>query len=162
MLIPDEKFKAARPKVKNHHLSVAFLGTSNDVPSPLALRDLRQAVQEMAREIGAPIRGKANGLAIFDAGLDGVAVADLIDGVGTLQVRYMVEKRFGFGNQRRSVAEVSVNYKHGFTPHMTREYLEREDDFYATLDPSLIDNLEFTFDAIGLWHGDDERYEISL
>lgn len=154
MLIPDETYVAARPNITEHHLTVAFFGSCR-VLTDGDLDRLRLSVNTIARQTEA-IPAKANGVGLFDAGRDGFALVDLIDGIGTFKVRTMVERLYGgVGSGPR------VNYTHGFTPHITRRYYEREDDFYFALAPEDIDGLEFTFNKIGLWAG-DEHYEVSL
>lgn len=152
MLIPDDTYVKARPKVKDHHLTVAFYGpiTSDMRKSQSSMREL---VTRIARYPEGPITAKANGIGIFNAGSDGVAVVDLIDGIGTFRMRSAVEAN-------RSMFW-PIDYTHGFTPHMTREYLSREDDFYAEIGADMIDDLDFQFVALGLWFG-DERYEVEL
>lgn len=152
MLVPDETYKAARPKTKDHHLTVAFYGpiTSDLRKHQASMRDM---VQRTARMFGGPIAARANGIGLFNAGSDGVAVVDLIDGIGTLRARMAFES---YNN-----IFWSIDRTHGFTPHITREYLAREDDFYAEIGADMIDDLSFNFVALGLWFG-AERYEIEL
>lgn len=163
MMIPDDAYKAARPKIKDHHLTVAYFGQASDLTEAGRER-LISTAKSIARfpgNGGGPIEAKANGIGVFDAGNDGIAVVDLIDGIGTFRVRSQVENLFG--NQRfgYTLDDVKVNYTHGFTPHITREYLSREDDFYGEITPDLIDNLSFQFVAVGAWIGDN-KYEFEL
>ena len=153
MLIPDRTYTRARPKTKDHHLSVAFFGVDL---RPELVADLRGVCRLVASRINGPIAAEANGIGIFNANNDGFAVVDLIDGIGTLMVRNMFEDVY-----RNSTSGLQIDTTHGFTPHITREYLSKEDEFYASIDPGQIDDLEFNFIAIGVWSG-NERYEVSL
>lgn len=153
MLIPDDTYIRARPKTKDHHLTVASYGsiTSNMRKSQASMRDM---VNRVARRFEGPIAVRSNGIGLFNAGNDGVAVVDLIDGIGTFRVRSAIESH-------NNDMFWPIDYTHGFTPHMTREFLAREDDFYAEIGADMIDDLEFKFVALGLWFG-DERYEVEL
>lgn len=112
----------------------------------------------LARFAGGPIPGVANGVGLFGAGQDGAAVVDLIDGIGTFQTRSKIENLYS----RTVLDGVTIDYTHGFTPHITREYLAPEDaEFYGSIGPEDIDNLAFNFVAVGLWHA-DQKYEVSL
>lgn len=157
MLIPDSTYVAARPKTKEHHLTIACMRPTEDEHTKAGIARLHNTVQMLAR-FDAPIPGRANGVGVFNAGQDGFAVVDLIDGIGTFNVRAKVESLFG----GRELDGVAIDYTHGFTPHMTREYLSPEDDFYAEIGPDMIDNVQFNFVAIGLWWGDNQRYEVAL
>jgi len=149
MLIPDGSYKAARPKTKDHHLTVAFYGPiTSDMRKSQA--SMRKAVEGVARSVSGPIKAKANGVGMFNAGSDGIAIVDLIDGIGTFRTRTDVE----FINS----LFWPIDYTHGFTPHITREFVPTES---GGVSASMIDNLEFTFVALGLWFG-DERYEVGL
>lgn len=158
MLIPDSGYVAARPKIKDHHLTVAYFGPASDL-SPAGKARLIHTAKLIARGL-SPVPAKANGIGIFDAGSDGIAVVDLIDGIGSFNVRRLVENTHGY-RSGYTLDEVRVDYTHGFTPHITREYLPREDDFYGEITPDLIDNLTFQFVAIGAWIG-DEKHEFEL
>lgn len=157
MLIPSTKYIEARPKTRDHHLTVAYFGRSSETNQKTLTR-LRNTVDMLARFASGPIPGKANGIGVFNAGADGIAVVDLIDGIGTFKIRAQIENLYGGG---QSLDGAAIDYTHGFTPHITREYLGREDDFYGEISPDMIDDIEFTFDAIGLWHG-EQKYEVSL
>lgn len=152
MLLPDATYRAARPKTKDHHLTVAFYGAASNITTNGQSR-LRGTVDTIARTFG-PIKARANGLGMFKNPDDGIAIVDLIDGIGSVDVRMLVTKLDGFDG-------VKIDTRHGFTPHITREFLAPEDDFYAELNPDQIDNIEFQFVAVGLWFG-DQRYEVSL
>lgn len=152
MLIPDSDYIAARPKAKDHHLTVAFYGAGSNI-SVAGQSRLRSIVETVKDNFG-PIKVKANGIGMFSSPNDGVAVVDLIDGIGPLNVRALVTQFDGLDG-------VKIDTRHGFTPHMTREFLKPEDDFYATIDPSDILGLEFKFVAVGLWFN-DQRYEVTL
>lgn len=158
MLIPDAAYIAARPKTKNHHLTVAYFG--KDLP-PAQVARLRNATNTIKRSLTGPIQAKANGIGIFDAGNDGYAVVDLIDGIGTLKVRSLYENLFGSSQGSYATNQLRIDYTHGFTPHITREYLVKEDEFYAEIGGDMIDSIEFQFVALGVWSG-NERYEITL
>ena len=164
MLIPDKAYKLARPKIKDHHLTVAYFGKGLEDDS---MGRLRRLVDNIAYQTKGPIPAKANGIGMFDAGEDGVAVVDLIDGIGTLKVRMSVELAFGDSRIGYTLDPAKINYAHGFTPHMTREYLDREDDFYAEICVDMVPSIEFNFVAIGLWgdktpDGTEPRYEVDL
>lgn len=157
MLIPDDAYKAKRPKTKAHHLTVAYFGNASEM-TPVGITRLRNTVEMLARFSNGLIPGKANGVGLFNAG-DGTAVVDLIDGMGTFQIRAQVENLYG---RSADLDGVTIDHTHGFTPHITREYLSAEDaEFYANIGPDDIDNLDFNFIAIGLWHG-DHKFEVSL
>lgn len=157
MLLPSAEYKAARPTVKEHHLTVCSFGKIPDYENPdFVNRWGRKFVDGLSVDFG-PIPAVANGIGLFDAGESGWAVVDLIDGIGTFNVRWAVEARLSglFADRFPKISRW-----HGFTPHITRAYLEQNDDvpFVAA---SSIDNVEFTFDAIGFWFG-PEKYEVSL
>lgn len=158
-LIPDATFKAARPKVIDHHLTLAYFGPSED-HTPDDLMRLRQFANMAARGSG-PVPAKANGIGIFDAGQDGYAIVDLIDGMGTFNLRRGLENLFGENRTGYTNDTLKIDHAHGFTPHMTREYVIPEDDFYGEISGDMIDNLAFTFIAIGVWSG-DQRWEVAL
>lgn len=155
MLLPDESYRKARPHVKDPHLSVASFGSTRFMP-PSSIDRLKSAVNLIARQFD-PIPVKANGVGLFDAGRDGFALVDLIDGIGTFKVRQIVENLYG-GSKRFGLC---VDYTHGFTPHMTRRYYSREDDFYFAVAPEDVDGVEFTLNKVALWAG-EERYEVQL
>lgn len=150
MLIPDRTYIAARPKTKDHHLTVAFYGAASTM-TPQNQSGLRMLVRYIADRF-EPIKAKANGIGMFANGTEGTALVDLIDGVGVQYVRQTADQWQSGPN---------IDTRHGFTPHMTREYLEPEDDFYATISADMIDGVQFTFSAIGLWFA-DQRYEVAL
>lgn len=114
---------------------------------------LHKIVDTVAAAHG-PIKAKANGVGVFNAGRDGFAVVDLIDGIGPLNVRAHVTQFDGLDG-------ATIDTRHGFNPHITREYFAAEDRDYAEVYSDMIDNLEFTFTAIGLWFG-AKRYEVTL
>lgn len=151
MLLPDKTYRDARPKTKEHHLTVAFYGPASQM-RPVT-RDRLQAIVNTVADRFGPIAGKANGVGVFYAGNDGFAIVDLIDGVGSHNVRVAVEEFDGLDKAK-------IDIRHGFTPHVTREYLTAEDAFYAEITPDMIDNIEFTFDTIALWweHPTEGRY----
>jgi 2'-5' RNA ligase len=152
MLLPDKTYIDARPEVVDHHLTVAFFGRASEI-SPEGYKRLRSVVNTIADRF-EPISAKANGVGVLDAGGDGFALVDLIDGIGPLYVRSLVQ---GFDDG----IIPKINTRHGFTPHMTRAYFPRSADELTVAPMGMIDNLEFTFTAVGLWFG-DLRYEISL
>ena len=158
MLIPSKEYIAARPKTKDHHLTVAYFGPSSTMKDNSIAR-LRNTVELIGRFAKGPIPARANGVGIFKAGLDGYAIVDLIDGIGTFEVRQQVENLFGRRKTGYVLDGVQVDYTHGFTPHITREFLS--DDFYASVHADQIGDFEFEFVAVGLWHG-DQKYEVSL
>lgn len=154
MLLPDETYVNARPNMKDHHLTVAFFGSCREIPESDLAR-LRSTVNLVARQF-EPIPARANGVGLFDAGRDGFALVDLIDGIGTFKVRTVLERLYG-----GTGAGLRIDYTHGFTPHITRRYYDREDEFYEAVAPEDIDGVAFTFNKVGLWAGPD-RYEVSL
>jgi len=159
MLIPGPEYTSKRTKIKDHHLTVAYFGRDVTDGGKAALR---RTIERIAYQIGGPIPAKANGIGMFDGGADGVAVVDLIDGIGTFRVRSMVEATFGGPYGIRVGAP--IDYTHGFTPHITREYLDPEDDFYAEICVDMVPSVDFNFIAIGVWGGKDEdtKYEVEL
>jgi hypothetical protein len=152
MLIPDKTYRDARPKTKDHHLTVAFYGAGSNITLAGKSR-LRGIVIDIANEF-SPIKAKANGIGLLGDPVDGVAVVDLIDGVGTLEVRAKCAQYDGLDG-------ATIDKRHGFTPHITMEFLTPEDSVYGEIGPDSILGLDFTFEAIGLWFN-DERYEVSL
>lgn len=157
MLLPDKTYREANPKSKDAHLTVAFYGPASQLRSETRSR-LQSVVQVVADQFD-PITAQANGIGIFGAGADGVAVVDLIDGIGTHRVRALVDTFDGLDGAK-------IDKRHGFNPHVTREYLAKEDRDYGGLDWEDISNLEFTFDTIALWveypNGGRFRFEVSL
>lgn len=153
VLIPDAKYVKARPKTADHHLTLAYYGLASEI-SPEGKSRLRNLVQHLgqsARGTG----GTANGIGIFDAGAtDGFAVVDLIDGNDTSLMRQFLQSS-------DTLDGATINKRHGFMPHMTREFVLKEDDVYAEISPDMIDNIKFKWAAVGLWMG-DERFEVSL
>lgn len=159
MLLPDKTYTDARPKTKDHHLTVAHFGKASDLTTDGVAR-LQNTVRAIAM-FTPPIAAQANGVGLFHAGQDGVAVVDLIDGIGTFRVRAQIENLFGESRLGYGLDNVRVNYDHGFTPHITREYLDKEDDFYGEVHSDMIDDIQFQFIAIGFWFG-EQRYEVAL
>lgn len=159
MLLPDNGYKTQRPTITDHHLTVAYFGPVAEI-SPAGLTALRRSVNLIARQIGEPISATANGVGYFDAGEDGFAEVDLIDGIGSLKVRMILENLFGSSGNIGAYPRIS--YRHGFTPHMTRSYIERNDAFMGpALIPQNIRPFDFQFVAVGAWIG-DEHYEVEL
>lgn len=158
MLIPSKKYIAARPNTKEHHLTVAYFGKLSTITRD-GISRLQGTVDMIGRFSGGPIPAKANGIGVFNAGADDYAVVDLIDGIGTFRVRARIENLFGA--REAGLDGVTVDYTHGFTPHITREYLSAEDYVYAEVHPDMIDDIEFEFTAIGLWYG-EHKYEVAL
>lgn len=152
VLIPDAKYTKARPKTTDHHLTLAYYGLASDL-TPEAKSRLRNVVNHLATS-AAGTSGTANGIGIFDAGNDGFAVVDLIDGNDTSLMRQFLQSV-------DTLDGATINKRHGFTPHMTREFVLKEDDVYAEISPDMIDNIKFKWTAVGLWMG-DERYEVTL
>lgn len=152
MLIPDDTYRAARPKTKDHHLTVAFYGAASNI-TPAGESRLRRIVDLVAASNG-PIKARANGIGLLGDPLNGTAVVDLIDGIGTLNVRAAVTQFDGLDG-------VTIDTRHGFTPHITMEFLTAEDAIYGEIGPDSVLGLDFTFVAIGLWFN-DARYEITL
>lgn len=155
MLLPSAEYRDARPTIKDPHLTVCSFGRVTDYDNHDFVRAWgRKLVVGLASEFD-PIYAVASGIGMFDSGPDGWAVVDLIDGIGTFNVRWAIESRAS-----GSLDAPAINYYHGFTPHITRHYLERTEDIPFVAATS-IDNVRFTFDAIGFWFG-PEKYEISL
>lgn len=160
MLIPDDDYKAARPKAKDHHMTLADFGLVEAIPEERLAR-LRSTCQSVARFMGGPLYGTANGIGLFDAGNDGFAIVDLIDGMDTFHARAFIERMFGDRRFGYTLDNVKIAYRHGFTAHITREYLNAEDDFYGEVVPSMIDHQPVTFTHVALWWG-TEKFEVSL
>jgi hypothetical protein len=154
MLLPDEAYREARPHVKDPHLSVASFGSTRFMMRS-DIERLKSTINLIGRQFD-PLPVKANGIGLFDAGRDGFALVDLIDGIGTFKVRQIIENLYG-----GTGVGLRVNYTHGFTPHMTRRYYLREDDFYFAVAPEDVSGVEFTFNKVALWAG-EERYEVQL
>lgn len=152
MLLPDRTYRDARPKTKDHHLTVAFYGAGSQI-SPEGRARLRSIIDIVADNFG-PVKATANGVGLLGDPRNGTALVDLIDGIGTLNVRALVTQFDGLDG-------ATIDTRHGFTPHITREFLAPEDDFYSTVIPDDILGIEFTFEAVGLWFNDD-RYEVTL
>lgn len=155
MLIPDNRLRSRRPDVPEIHLTLAYLGRfpEND-PRMGRVRSTIHAIANRLIGIG----GVANGTAIFPE-RDRFAVADLIDGIEVFYARKHVESLFGKASGAYETLDVSVDYTHGFTPHITRQYVMAEDATTDLLLPA--EPIEFGFEAIGLWHGSN-HYEVSL
>jgi hypothetical protein len=154
MLIPDDTYVKARPHVNEHHLTVAGFGRASAI-GPSGVGRLVTSLDTIVRSAPGPISAKANGVGLFDAGIDGFAFVDLIDSVGLLRVRTIVERLFG-GNSIPSMSRL-----HGFTPHITRRYYNGDDGFYGEVSVDDIDNVEFQFKSIAVWAG-DVKHEVSL
>ena len=149
MLVPDATYRRARAWVPEAHLTLGYFGrlTQNH---PQVGR-LLEGVKNMAASLGGPIEVVANATGIFPEG-ERYAVTDLIDGIGTFYARDMLETMFGkraklFSTENHPV----IDYTHGFTPHITRDYVGPEGLERAMVQPR--EPLPFTFDAIGVWHG---------
>ena len=158
MLIPDESFRRQRSYVDEIHLTLAYLGRFPENDNRLA--QVRRQIHSIAKRIGK-IPATANGTAIFPE-RERFAVADLIDGIDVFYARKTVEALFGRASGSYDTLDVKVDYTHGFTPHITREYLTIS-EFDAMPASVLLPVLpvDFTFDAIGLWHGKN-HYEVAL
>jgi 2'-5' RNA ligase len=155
MLVPGKALRDRRPDVFEIHLTLAYLGrfTENDT----RLAPVRRTLHNLAKNIG-PVYGVANGTAIFPE-RERFAVADLIDGIEVFYARKMVESLYGRASGAYDSLDVKVDYTHGFTPHITREYVMAEDATPDLLLPT--EPVEFQFEAIGLWHGSN-HYEVAL
>ena len=158
MLIPDQAYKQRRPTVEEAHLTVAYFGRfAQDAPE---VASLKRAVHGIAKSIGGPIEVKANAVGLFPEG-ESFALVDLIDGIGTFYARRDVENLFG--PHGAAPGHPTIDYTHGFTPHVTRKYLAPEDIDQDTLFWEILpdESFDFTFDAIGVWHGKN-HYEVAL
>lgn len=158
MLIPDASFRRQRSYVDEIHLTLAYLGRLEDSPK---LFQVRRQLHHIAKRIGGPIKATANAVGLFPD-RESFAVVDLIDGIDVFYARKTVEALFGRASGSYETLDVKVDYTHGFTPHITREYLVTS-EFDAMPASVLLPVLpiEFTFDAIGLWHGKN-HYEVAL
>lgn len=158
MLIPDKSFRSQRSYVDEIHLTLAYLGRLEDSPK---LFQVRRQLHQIAKRIGGPIQATANAVGLFPD-RDSFAVVDLIDGIDVFYARKTVEALFGRASGSYDTLDVKVDYTHGFTPHITREYLTIS-EFDAMPASVLLPVLpvDFTFDAIGLWHGKN-HYEVAL
>ena len=154
MLIPDDKYVAARPDTKDHHLTVAFFGKASEMTSTSVwlLHHVVKQIHERWRS--KPLRGVANGIGLFPAADGAAAVVDLIDGMDLFYVRQQVEAL-----TEAATSPLEIDRTHGFTPHITRRYIAPDLD--QSLDFKMVDALHFTFNAVGLWHG-DQRFELTL
>lgn len=156
MLIPDQAYTERRPMVKEAHLTVAYFGRF--APGAVEVVSLNRAVHGIAKSIGGPIKVKANAVGLFPEG-ESFALVDLIDGIGPFYARRDVENLFGPHGE--APGHPVIDYTHGFTPHVTRNYLAAED---ILANPGWLlprDPFDFTFDAIGVWHGKN-HYEVAL
>lgn len=161
MLVPDAAYVAARPKIKNHHMTLAYFGDTTQEDTAR----LNRSVERWAYQLKGPIAAVANGIGMFDGGADGVALVDLIDGIGCLQARNLIEASYGMSRVGYRLDTLQIGYKHGFTPHITREYLAAEDEFYAEICVDMVPSLAFNFIAIGVWSGPASgtvKYEVEL
>jgi len=154
MLVPDATYAKHRPDTEDAHLTVAYFG--NYPHGAYEVAALNKAVHSIAKQIGKPIEAHANAVGLFPD-RDRFAVVDLIDGIGTFYARRHVENIFG----PHGVAPgyPTIDYTHGFTPHVTREYLSADAITAEMVLPT--SPFEFTFEAIGLWHGQN-HYEVAL
>ncbi len=152
VLIPSAKYVKARPKTTDHHLTLAYYGLASDLTVEAKSR-LRNLVQHLATS-AVGTGGTASGIGVFDAGGDGFAVVDLIDGNDSSLLRQFLQNADGLDG-------ATINKRHGFTPHMTREFVPKGDEVYAEITPDMIDNIKFRWAAVGCWIG-DERFEVTL
>lgn len=158
MLIPDKSFRDRRPHVEEIHLTLAYLGRFED---GAVLAPARRQIHSIAKHIGGPIKATANAVGILPD-RDSVAIVDLIDGIDVFYARKHVEALFGMASGAYDQLDVRVDYTHGFLPHITNTYLTPEDAqdvLFGEILPGT--PIEFTFDAIGLWHGKN-HYEVAL
>lgn len=155
MLVPGKALRERRPDVFEIHLTLAYLGRFPE--NDKRLSRVRPMIHSIANRIQG-IKGKANGTAIFPE-RERFAVADLIDGIDVFYARKHVEALFGHASGAYDSLPVQVDYTHGFTPHITREYVMADDATPDLLLPT--EPIEFEFEAIGLWHGSN-HYEVAL
>ena len=155
MLVPNKALRDRRPGVEEIHLTLAYLGRFPENYNGLAR--VRQQIHAIAKRIGK-IPATANGTAIFPE-RERFAVADLIDGIEVFYARKAVESLFGKASGAYDTLDIRVDYTHGFTPHVTRQYVMAEDATPELLLP--FEPIEFEFEAIGLWHGPN-HYEVAL
>lgn len=121
------------------HLTLAFLGDSEDVKYRETLGLLIEEVAMRTR----PIKATLSGIATFNGGNDGdVCTVALVDSAQLTAMR---------GNLVRDLhwKGASPSMKHGFTPHITLVHGEKLD---ADIPP-----LEFEFDALSLVLGEERR-----
>lgn len=157
MLVPDERLKSKRPDVHEIHLTLAYFGKY--APGAYQVTELRKSLEGIAKQFDGPIPAVANGTGIFPD-RDRFAIVDLIDGIDVFYARKAVENLWG--RERPAAASLDlprIDYTHGFTPHVTREYLMADDIEPEHLLPT--DPIEFAFDAIGVWHGPN-HFEVEL
>lgn len=156
MLVPDRTYAERRPMVEEAHLTLAYFGRF--APGAVEVTRLKQAIHGIAKSIGGPIKAKANAVGLFPEG-ESFALVDLIDGIGTFYARRHVENLFGPHGE--APGHPTIDYTHGFTPHVTIKYVtvEQIQDEPEIVIPS--EPFEFTFDAIGVWHG-KQHYEVAL
>ena len=156
MLVPDRTYAERRPMVEEAHLTVAYFGRF--APDAHELTALKQAIHGIAKSIGGPIKATANAVGLFPEG-ESLALVDLIDGIGTFYARRHVENLFGPHGE--APGHPAIDYTHGFTPHVTRKYVTVDDVLANPWTLLSRDGFEFTFDAIGVWHGKN-HYEVAL
>lgn len=158
MLVPDESYRSRRPGATEHHLTVAYFGHFPE--GAMEPARLRQALPNIAKNIGGKIPAVANATGLFPD-RDKYALVDLIDGIGTFYARKILESMFGMASGGYDTAEVKIDYTHGFTPHITRAYVTADQ---VAQQPTLTlpgAPFEFTFESIGVWHG-EYHYEVAL
>ena len=155
MLVPNKALRDRRPDVPEIHLTLAYLGRFPD--GDVRMAPVRRTLHNLAKNIGR-IKATANGTAIFPE-RERFAVADLIDGIEVFYARKAVESLFGKASGAYDTLDIRVDYTHGFTPHVTRQYVMAEDATPELLLP--FEPIEFEFEAIGLWHGSN-HYEVAL
>lgn len=155
MMLPDDTYVSARPFSREPHLSLAYFGQASTLP-PAYLESLVLSVNTIARQT-KPVQARVSGAGLFDFRNDGFVLVDLIDSIDLFSVRMMVERRYGGQG-----AGLRINHDgHGFIPHITRRFYNREDDFYFALDPEDVDGVRFTFNRIAVW-ADGFRHEVEL
>lgn len=151
MLLPDQRLKAHR-SIEEIHLTLAYFGK---FPQGAAeVLELRRSLPQIAKQFDGPIPAVANATGLFPDRDGRYAIVDLIDGIDVFYARKVVENLYG-----RDRGEPMIDYTHGFTPHVTREYLMPDDMTVDGLVPT--QRIEFAFDAIGVWHGPN-HFEVEL
>lgn len=129
------------------HLTLAFLGE-------LPTRDYGTVIEEVVRAFAVvtpPITGRMNGIGHFEEVEDGVPVFAHFDSPDLAMYRTRLVEML-------DRAGVEFSKEHGFTPHITLEYVESEEEAREIEAPPAVD---ITFDEVTLAIG-DQRLSFAL
>lgn len=157
MLIPDQNYRRQRPSAPEIHLTLGYFGRHTFMDADVT--ELIKGVRTMAANLD-PIEATANATGLFPEG-ESFALVELIDGIDTFYAREMLETMFGKKALFTKNGGPTLDYTHGFTPHVTLKYVTEEDimEHPEIVIPSA--PVKFLFDAIGVWHG-PYHYDVAL